>query len=150
MMSHAQSSTGQRRTLRVELPRGSEKGKAFDFVFHGLEQVGGSYEVRVYADNSSADQTTPKTEEAGYLGSFHIYGYGYDRSGREDKKPSDSGARLPMDKRLIVPSERFRRVHGDARKPLTLTLVPVVEDDRRASSPEPFFVESAEVKIRDE
>ena len=47
-----------------------------ELVFRGVEQAGPSFEARVYLNNPDADETTERTPEAGYAGSFHVYGYG--------------------------------------------------------------------------
>jgi hypothetical protein len=54
---------------------GLDAGRA-DITVSGLDHSGGSYELRVFLNNPSADAGTPPTAGAGYAGSIHVYGYG--------------------------------------------------------------------------
>jgi hypothetical protein len=36
----------------------------------------GSFEGRVFLNNPAADEDTPRTAEAGYAGSYHVYAHG--------------------------------------------------------------------------
>src|SRR6266487_6824015 len=47
-----------------------------DIEFHGVDHSGPSFEARVFLNNPDATETTEMTEENGYAGSFHVYGYG--------------------------------------------------------------------------
>ena len=53
-----------------------QDARRVELVFRGVEQAGPSFEARVYLNNPDADETTQRTPEAGYAGSFHVYGYG--------------------------------------------------------------------------
>ena len=47
-----------------------------ELVFRGVEQAGPSFEGRVFLNQPDADEATATSPEAGYAGSFHVYGYG--------------------------------------------------------------------------
>jgi hypothetical protein len=47
-----------------------------DIQFDGVEQAGPSYEARIFLNNPAADESTPRTVEHGYAGSFHVYALG--------------------------------------------------------------------------
>ena len=95
-------------------------------MFSGVEQAGPSFEGRVFLNNPGADETTPATDDAGYAGSFHVFGYGAAappaikeaRSARESEGP----AVAPIEKRLRVDPVVARRAPGG---PLTVTVVSV-------------------------
>src|SRR5258708_2257508 len=47
-----------------------------DLVLIDTEHGGHSFEARVFLNNPSANSDTPMTEEAGYAGTFHVFGHG--------------------------------------------------------------------------
>lgn len=47
-----------------------------DLHFHGVQHRGSSYEGRVFLDAPDADHRTPRELDAGYAGSFYIFGHG--------------------------------------------------------------------------
>jgi len=47
-----------------------------DLQFHGVGHRGDSYEGRVYFDAPDATPATPLDPEAGYAGSFYVFGHG--------------------------------------------------------------------------
>ncbi len=47
-----------------------------DLQFHGVGHRGDSYEGRVFLANPDADPSTPLELEAGYAGSFYVFGHG--------------------------------------------------------------------------
>jgi hypothetical protein len=47
-----------------------------DIEFHGVDHSGATFEGRVFLNNSDANEKTPKKKEAGYAGSFYIFGHG--------------------------------------------------------------------------
>jgi hypothetical protein len=55
---------GQRRFYRADLH------------FHGVEHRGDSYEGRVFLNASDVDPRTSLNPEAGYAGSFYVFGHG--------------------------------------------------------------------------
>lgn len=55
---------------------GQPEFRRADLHFHGVEHRGDSYEGRVYLDNPEATPGTPMDLDAGYAGSFHVFGHG--------------------------------------------------------------------------
>jgi tyrosinase len=103
-----------------------------DIEFHGVDHAGASYEGRVFLDNPSADETTPKSLEAGYAGSFHIFGHGgcFGDEGHCDVKPRRrydprAAHQLSPAKKVVIATEAVRRAVQD-RQETTITVVPVV------------------------
>ena len=47
-----------------------------DLRFHDVDHSGTSYEARIFLNNPNADENTATTPDAGYAGSFHIFGHG--------------------------------------------------------------------------
>jgi tyrosinase len=47
-----------------------------DLQFHGVEHRGDSYEGRVFLGNPEANPQTPLELDAGYAGSFYVFGHG--------------------------------------------------------------------------
>jgi hypothetical protein len=92
-------------TVQIPLPAalGGDPGRA-ELVFSGVEQAGRSFEARVFLDNPDADDRTPRTPEAGYVGSFHVYGHG------SPEPPAIAEARAAGDgEQPVAPIEK--RVH---------------------------------------
>ena len=124
--------------LRVNTFRDSRQA---DLVFRGVEQAGPSFEGRVFLNNPDADDTTQRTPEAGYAGSFHVYGYG------EHPPPSlaDAKARqapggapvAPIEKRLHVDETALRNALERSDQ-LTVSVVPVPADPGGSSPGRPF------------
>ena len=109
------------------IPLPDDRGTGdMQLVFRGVEQAGPSFEGRVFLDNPDADETTPATDDAGYAGSFHVFGYGAAappamkeaRSARESEGP----AVAPIEKRVTVDPVVARRA---TESPLTVTVVSV-------------------------
>jgi hypothetical protein len=119
----------------VELPS-LEGVQRADLVFGGVEQAGPSFEGRVFLNNPGADETTALSPEHGYVGSFHVYGYGH---------PAPPGLRsAPIEKRLIADAGVVRAAAGDG--PLRITVVPVPADPGGPVPERPFA--SVEVVLR--
>lgn len=66
-----------------------------DILFEGVDQSGPSFEARVFLNNPSADDETDMTSENGYVGSFHVYGYGLWPSDFTAEDAPSSGSRTP-------------------------------------------------------
>src|SRR4029077_834020 len=47
-----------------------------DLVFENVDHSDISYEVRVFLNNRSADEATPRSQEEGYAGRFVVFGHG--------------------------------------------------------------------------
>jgi tyrosinase len=62
----------------LEIPRRPD-GRDYDHAdleFYGVDHSGLSFEARVFLNNRDATDDTPLELEAGYAGSFHIFGHG--------------------------------------------------------------------------
>jgi hypothetical protein len=84
-----------------------------DIVFEGVEQGGPSFEARVFLNNPSADEATPKTPDAGYAGAFHVYGYGRLPPAEEPAHESAGEAATPVEApmtRYVTATEAVRDV----------------------------------------
>lgn len=86
-----------------------------DIKFHGVDQAGPSFEVRVFLNHPDAKIDTPLNSENGYAGSFHVYGFG-------TKQAGTPGPKTPTDY-SITATEVVRAAAGKAGK-VTVTLVP--------------------------
>jgi hypothetical protein len=102
-----------------------------DIEFLGVDHSGSSYEGRVYVNNPDADESTGPATEAGYVGSFHIFGHG---GCLGDAGHCDVREQRPYDPRPAPPLTRARKVviATDAlrtaleRDEVTVTVVPVI------------------------
>lgn len=103
-----------------------------DIQFDGLEHSGSSYEGRVFINNPDADAETGTTAEAGYAGSYYIFGHGgcYGDQGHCDVLP-----RGPYDPRpphglsptrkVVIATDVIRAALAAATS-LNITVVPVI------------------------
>jgi tyrosinase len=109
-----------------------------DLEIGGIKHTGSSYEGLVYIDNPGANAGTGKDEEAGYAGSFHVFGHGGcfgaeghcdapDERRRFDNRPLARAIR--MKKRVDI-TEALRRAAA-SRAEIQLTIV------ARTSDPDP-------------
>lgn len=103
-------------------PGDAERLERADVVIDGLEQGGGSYELRVFVNNPDADAATDPTPVRGYAGSVYVYGYGLPPE-RLERAPGEP-AHVPMS-RYVVATEAIRAAAG-AGNEASITLVPVV------------------------
>jgi hypothetical protein len=108
--------------------------------FHGVELAGPSFEARVFLNNPQADVETPTTPDSGYVGSFHVYGYGVGPSGASLAAPSNQPA--ASDGGPLVPTVRTVDATGAlqqaARAGATaqFTVVPVFPGGGAATGPD--------------
>jgi tyrosinase len=102
-----------------------------DIELVGVDHSGSSYEGRIYVNNPDADETTERSPEAGYVGSYHIFGHGgcLGDPGHCDVEPRDPydprpGHPLTRARKVVIASEVLREaLAGDE---VTITIVPVV------------------------
>jgi hypothetical protein len=115
--------------------------RSAELVFRGVEQAGSSFEGRVFLNNPAADETTEGAPEAGYAGSFHVYGYGEHppRAMAEAKAARAPGGApvAPIEKRLRVDQAALRRALERSDE-LTVTVVPVPADPNGPIPDRPF------------
>ena len=95
----------------------------------GIDQAGPSFEGRIFVNNPDAGSETPMTEEEGYAGSFHVYGYGMPTSSGTPARATGSTAtrrtaELPMRRTVEATPAIFRAT--SAAPSATITIVPVL------------------------
>lgn len=105
-----------------------------DLEFHQLDHSGASYEARVFLNNPDADESTPTTEENGFVDSFYIFGHGgcFGDIGHcdvptEPRRPFDLRPPHPLtpaEKRIIITDALHKIV--DKTSEITVTVVPVI------------------------
>lgn len=112
-----------------------------DLLFFGVDHSGPSFEARVFLNNPEADETTPREKEAGYAGSFFIFGHGgcFGELGHCDVP---QGSRDPFDFRLphpltpvnmtVIVTEALKELRDASGGELTVTVVAVAPDWMRA------------------
>ena len=112
-----------------------------ELVFGGVEQAGSSFEGRVYLNNPDADESTPRTPEAGYAGSFHVFGVGEPAPPAiaEAKRSQTEGGPpvAPIEKRLHADGAALRAALEGSSE-LTITVVPVPADPGGSLPARPF------------
>jgi hypothetical protein len=102
-----------------------------DLIFYGVGHRGESYEALVFVDQPDADPTTPRALDAGYAGSFTVFGHGgcfgdpghCDPNGRTtdafDVRPPHPMTRWT---KVVIATDAIRRAPGNT---ITVTVVPV-------------------------
>jgi hypothetical protein len=104
-----------------------------DLIFDGVDHSGVSYEGRVFLNNESANEDTPKTGDQGYAGVFHIFGHGgcFGDAGHcevggtprlYDPRPAHP---LTPARKVLIATEAVQKVLTQ-RKQMTVTVVPIV------------------------
>ena len=102
-----------------------------DLVFYGVDHSGPSYEARIYLNNIEAGLHTPRDPDAGFAGSFTVFGHGgcFGDSGHCDpsSRPADPfdvrppHPLTPQTKTVIV-TDGIRLIKDTT---LTVTVVPI-------------------------
>jgi hypothetical protein len=126
-----------------------------DLEFRGVDHSGPSFEARVYLDNSDANTDSGRDPEAGYGGSFYVFGHGgcFGERGHCDiptelRGPYDHRLQhqlLPQFRTVIVTEALRRALAASDRETLTVTVVPIVRENpasRVADSSDPLQFES--------
>jgi hypothetical protein len=108
-------------------------------VFRGVEQGGPSFEARVFLNNPLADERTACTSEAGYAGSFHVYGFGKPLPPALARAAAATTAApvAPIEKRLRPDASVLRAALTGAAE-LTVTVVAVPAERGGAAPAKPF------------
>jgi hypothetical protein len=123
------------------VPTPSSAVSRAQIVFSGVEQAGPSFEGRVFLNNPDADETTPRTSEAGYAGSFHVFGYGPHpppaMAEAKDARAAGTGPVAPIEKRVHANREALRAAL-DASDELTITVVTIPVDPGGPTLEQPF------------
>jgi hypothetical protein len=102
-----------------------------DIEFIGVDHAGSSYEGRIFLNNPTADDRTPRSPDVGYAGSYFIFGHGgclgdvghCDITPRDPFDPRPGHALTPARKVLIATEAIRKLVRGGE---LTVTIVPVI------------------------
>ena len=93
-----------------------------DIVFEGIEQADRSFQARVFLNNPHANERTTRTQDTGYAGAFHVYGYG--------RRPQRTGAQgsiepvAPITKYLVATNAVRRALHRTHQLAITVVAVP--------------------------
>jgi tyrosinase len=139
----------------IPMPSSDDAEDAADFSradleFHGVDHSGSSFEARVFFNNPDADETTPRQEDSGYVGSFYIFGHGgcFGDIGHCDipESPRDPFDRRPPhpltpQKRTVVVTEAIKQFRETAGGDLTVTVVPVASESPIDAEDELFSFE---------
>ena len=104
-----------------------------DLKLHEVDHSGPTFEGRVFLNNPRADETTPKTPENGYAGSFHIFGHGgcFGDEGHcevpTERRPGDTRRPHPLTpaEKSVTITEALKRALGQGTD-VQVTIVPVV------------------------
>jgi hypothetical protein len=117
----------------------SRDARHVELVFSGVEQAGPSYEGRVFLNHIDADESTPRTADMGYAGSFHVYGYGEvaPPAMANAKRTRVAGPIAPIEKRVRADEAAVRAAIHDSDE-LTVTVVTVAVDPSGAVPERPF------------
>jgi hypothetical protein len=98
-----------------------------NLIFRGVEQAGPSFEGRVFVTAPDATDATPRTVEEGYLGSFHVYGYGQPLPPglARRSRDRDSPVVAPIEKQLQVSGDQFfAALQGADSASITVVAIP--------------------------
>jgi len=120
-----------------------------DIKFSGIEQAGGSFEGRVFLNNQAADENTPTTKEHGYVGSFHVYGYGLwpgdvDKE-RSERDAQQSKVRAPIEK-VVIATEAIRAAASQGPQ-VIVSVVPVYPGRPGKSASKMLTLNNAQIII---
>jgi hypothetical protein len=117
----------------LDLPENRAEVERADLIFYGVDHSGPTYEARIFLDNPRANADTPQTAEAGYAGSFTVFGHGgcfgaeghcapKDRYSDEfDRRPPHP---LTPQTVAVTVTEALERVQGEQVKVHVVTVLP--------------------------
>lgn len=99
--------------------------------FFEVDHSGASYQGRVFFNNASADENTPRDLASGYAGAFHIFGHGgcFGEVGHcevMERRPNDTRNLHPLTPTEVTVDVTETLRHVAAHDQLTVTVVPVV------------------------
>jgi hypothetical protein len=104
-----------------------------DIEFLGVDHSGSSYEGRVYLNNPQAGPDTDRSAEAGYAGSYFIFGHGgcLGDEGHCDVLPRRlydhrPGHQLTGARKVVIAAQPVAQRALAAGEQLTVTVVPLV------------------------
>src|SRR5437870_1522970 len=128
-----QAKTYVSKEINLDLANLENPFKRADIEFDGIDHSGPSYEGRVFVNNKNANQSTPKTYDNGYVGSFYMFAHSgcYGDPGHCEigtgRRPYDyrpSHPLTPAYKRVIA-TEKLRELAKTTDK-FIVTVVPIV------------------------
>src|SRR6516165_5723599 len=87
-----------------------------DIEFIGVDHAGSSYEGRIFLNNPTADDQTPRSPDVGYAGSYFIFGHGgclgdvghCDITPRDPYDPRPGHALTPA-RKVLIATEAIRK-----------------------------------------
>jgi len=122
------------KAIPIEFAGPEHRYNRADLEIQGIYHGEASSEGRIFLNNPSADEKTPRTPEAGYAGSFHIFGHGgclgdpghceVNEHNREEYDFRPPHPLTPANKRVSV-TNTLREI-AKRTKTVTVTIVPVV------------------------
>ena len=122
--------------LRLTLPKITSPFSRADLVFVGVEHAGPPVEVRIFFNTPDADESTPTTADAGFVGFFTIFGHGgcYGDDGHcdipEQRRPNDhrpAHPLTPITKHVTV-TKAVRHLAATGAQDVIVTIVPILHD----------------------
>ena len=106
--------------------------------FHGVDHSGLSYEARIFLNRPEADAESERgSNEAGYAGSFHIFGHGgcFGDVGHcdvpsEPRHANDLRLEHPLtpDTKVVIITDALKRLRAEGAESVTVTVVAHVYD----------------------
>lgn len=122
--------------LRLSLPPSTTPFSRADLVFFGLDHGGPSVEVRIFFNAPDADESTPTTDEAGFVGVFSIFGHGgcFGDEGHcdvpETRRPFDLRPEHPLTPitKHVTVTDAVRHLTAAGAQEVTVTIVPLLHD----------------------
>lgn len=130
--------------LSVPAHEGNTPFQRADLKFYGVDHSGSSFEARIFLNNPAADETTARSDETGYAGSFYIFGHG--RCFGDEGHCRVRGPVSPFDRRpphqltpttkTVIVTDQLRKLCGSRTEGITftVTMVPVVRESALASA----------------
>jgi len=105
-----------------------------DLEFENVDHSGCSFEARIFVDNPDADQSTPRTAQHGYAGSFNIFGHGgcfgdvghCEVHERRMYDPRPAHPLTPARRKVVPVTDAIRRSVSQGKTSMRLTVVPVI------------------------
>lgn len=131
-------------TDTLDLRRIDREFSRADLEFHGVGHATVSYSARVFLGNPGADAETPLTDDAGYAGTFNIFGHGgcFGGDGHcsiRTRRAFDPRREHPLVgiRKVLIATEAIRRAAA-AGDDVVVTVVPLVtgETDQTDDSPD--------------
>jgi hypothetical protein len=140
-------------------PHDPDEFSRADLQFRGVDHSGPSFEALVFFDNTRANVSTARTEDAGFAGSFYVFGHGgcFGELGHCDVRDEPKGVydkRLshpltPQFKTLIITDALRRLMRTSRRRKFTVTVVAAVAKNpvSRAPRGDPLMFESVSLLV---